>query len=148
MRAGPMEGGSQVPKLQSGWLPRVIALLAAMDMGDSDRVAYLRWKFSEHPSVKELLPSTSGWWLGTDMIRDTTSEWRGGKKEFVRRVVCIGRVLLLGGLCWLCGKEGSRRLRCRLGSPGTRARCSHMLHAGAATAACFCFLAWPGPRFF
>ena len=57
MRAGPMEGGggSNVPKLQSGWLPRVVALLAAMDMGDSDRVAYLRWKFSEHSSVKELL---------------------------------------------------------------------------------------------
>ncbi|CAE7298765.1 unnamed protein product, partial [Symbiodinium sp. KB8] len=58
MRAGPMEGGGHVqpaPKLQSGWLPRMVTLLAALDMGDRDRVAYLRWKFSEHSSVKELL---------------------------------------------------------------------------------------------
>ena len=33
----------------------MIALLAAHDLGDMDRVAYLRAKFSEHSSVKELL---------------------------------------------------------------------------------------------
>ena len=83
------------------------------------------------------------------MIRDTTSEWRGGKNESVRGVVCISRVPRPGRavlVVWY--KEGSRRFRCRLGSPGTRARCIYMLHAGAATAACFCFPAWPRPRFF
>ena len=44
-----------VPKLQSGWLPRMVTLLAALDMNDKERIAYLRWKFSEHSSVKELL---------------------------------------------------------------------------------------------
>ena len=83
------------------------------------------------------------------MIRGTTSEWRCGKKRVCarsglhRQSPSPGRAVLV---VWY--KEGIRRFRCRLGSPGSRARCSHMLHAGAATAACFCFPAWPCSRFF